>query len=313
MAAPALSEAGVLCEQARALMKARKLAEARAVYEDAIAKDGRHIAAYEGAAAAAFALKDFEGAAAHYKKLTLIDVRRAQPAINLGAVYNRLGDFNSAIKTLRNAITRDKKSAAAYYNLAIAHKGLNQQSMAVTAYKEAVKLDPKMVDASFNLGNLLLEMGSYQQAVMYFQKALEADPTFEKAQRGLERANEAKDESRKSQNAFGRLVDEGAASRPQDEVEHRLLTPAERQEDRAALHELSKETENLGLAVLTQLRDDFGPALQGLSHAASKGDARHLPEENQSLHDAAERFRSIAVALTQKIEAIREHERLIRD
>ncbi len=311
---PTVSDVGALCEQARALMKQKNLVEARALFEQALERDPRSIPACEGAAATAFALKDFEQAAAHFKKLTLLDLRKAQPSVNLGAVYNRLGDFGNAIKALRTAVSKDKKCAAAYYNMGIAHKGLNQLSMAVTAYKEAVRLDPKMVDASFNLANLLLEMGSFQQAVMYFEKSLEADPTFDKARRGLQRAYDAKDESKKNQKAFGRLVDEEVTARNQEEVEYRLLTPKERHEDRTALHQLSKETENLAIAVLAQLRDELAPALQKLQHTTSAGgNARALLAESDLLTEAAGHFRGVATAFTDKLDAMREHERLMRD
>lgn len=311
---PTVSDVSALCDQARALMKQRKVSEARALYEQAIELDPRSIPAFEGAAATAFAEKDFEKAAAHYKKLTLLDLRRAQPAVNLGAVYNRLGDFNSALKALRTAVAKDKKCAAGYYNMGIAHKGLNQLSMAVTAYKEAVRLDPKMVDASYNLGNLLLEMGSYQQAVLYFEKALEADPNFEKAHRGRQRAYDAKDESKKSQKAFGRLVDEEVTARNQEEHEYRILTPKERFEDRQALHQLAKETENLAIAFLAQLRDELTPALQKMQHMASVGgDARNLRTEDEALDDATKSFHNVAGAFNEKIRSVHEHERLIRD
>jgi len=311
---PTVSDVSALCDQARALMKQRKVSEARALYEQAIERDNRSIPAFEGAAATAFAEKDFEKAAAHYKKLTLLDLRRAQPAVNLGAVYNRMGDFNGALKTLRTAVAKDKKCAAAYYNMGIAHKGLNQLSMAVTAYKEAVRLDPKMVDASYNLGNLLLEMGSYQQALVYFEKALEADPNFEKARRGLQRAYDAKDETKKNQKAFGRLVDEEVTARNQEEHEFRLLTPKERFEDRQALHQLAKETENLAIAFLAQLRDELTPALQRMQHMASAGgDSRNLRAEDEGLHDATSGFHNVAGAFGEKISTVREHERLMRD
>jgi tetratricopeptide (TPR) repeat protein len=311
---PAVSDVSALCDQARALMKQKKLSEARALYEQAIERDARSIPAFEGAAATAFAEKDFEKAAAHYKKLTLLDLRRAQPAVNLGAVYNRMGDFNNALKTLRTAVAKDKKCAAAFYNMGIAHKGLNQLSMAVTAYKEAVRIDPKMVDASYNLGNLLLEMGSFQQAVLYFEKALEADPNFDKARRGLQRAYDAKDESKKNQKAFGRLVDEEVTARNQEEHEYRLLTPKERFEDRQALHQLAKETENLAIAFLAHLRDELTPALQKMQHLASVGgDARNLRAEDAALNEATGAFHNVAGAFTDKLSSMREHERLIRD
>lgn len=314
MALPAVSDVAALCDQARSLMKQRKISEARAIYEEALAKDVRSIPAFEGAAAAAYAEKDFETAAAHYKKLTLLDMRRSQPSVNLGAVYNRMGNFNAALKALRTAVAKDKKCAAGFYNMGIAHKGLNQLSMAVTAYKEAVRIDPKMIDGFYNLANLLLEMGSFQQAVMFFEKALEVDPSFDKARRGLHRAHDAKDESKKNQKAFGRLVDEAETAKKQQDVEYRLLTPQERFEERSALHQLAKETENLAIATLSQLRDDLAPALQHLQHvAAQAGDSRNLLAEAEPMVEASRHFREVAAVLKAKIDAIKDHERLIRD
>jgi tetratricopeptide (TPR) repeat protein len=310
---PTVSNVDALCEQARALMKQRRIAEARQQFEQAVELDPRNIPALEGAAATAFAEKDFERAAAHYKKLTLVDVRRIQPSVNLGAVYNRMGDYNAALKVLRSAVAKDKKCASAYYNMGIAHKGLNQLSMAVTAYKEAVRLDPKMVDASFNLGNILLEMGSYQQAVVYFEKALETDPSFEKARRGLQRAHDARDESRKSQAAFGRLVDEGTAARNQQEHEYRLLTPKERLEDRTALHQLAQDVETLAAALLKQLHDDLGPALQKFQHRASVGDGRHAFDEAEALQSATDRLRTSSALFEHRLSALRDHERQMQD
>ncbi|HVJ68921.1 MAG TPA: tetratricopeptide repeat protein [Caulifigura sp.] len=311
---PAVSEVGALCDQARVLMKQKKISEARALFEQAVQRDPRSIPAFEGAAATAFAEKDLPRAAELYKKLTLLDLRRSQPAVNLGAVYNRMGDYAAAIKTLRSAVAKDKKCAAAYYNMGIAHKGLNQLSMAVTAYKEAVRLDPKMVDASYNLGNLLLEMGSFQQAVLYFEKAVEAQPDFEKAQRGLQRAYDAKDESKKNQKAFGRLVDEETTAKNQQEVEFRLLTPKERFEDRQALHQLAKETENLAIAVLAQVRDELAPALQRLQHSTSAGaDVRMIRADATDLRETVGRFHGIAASLQEKLESVRAHEHLMRD
>ena len=45
MATPAVSEVDALCEQARRLMKEKKVSEARTIYEDAVAKDPRSIPA----------------------------------------------------------------------------------------------------------------------------------------------------------------------------------------------------------------------------------------------------------------------------
>ncbi len=313
MATPALSEADAICDQAKALLKERKYAEARGLYEQAVAKDPRSIPAHEGLAASSFVLKDFEAAATHYKKLSMLDVRRAEPLINLGAVFNRMGDFAGAARTLRQAISKDRKSAAAYYNLGIAYKGQNQQSQAISAYKEAIRLDPAMPEPHQNLGNVYSDMGNFQSAILHYEKALELNPQFEKARKGLEKARSSQDEAKKMQNPFGRLVDESDVSRRQQDKKHRDLSAQERFDDRQALHQMAKETEQLAVAVKTQIREELGPAILRLQQtSAQQDDARSLYRESEQMTKIAARFAAVADTMRIKTDAIREHEKVVR-
>lgn len=313
MATPALSEADALCDQAKSLLKERKFAEAQALYDQAVARDSRSIPAHEGAAATAFALKDFQKAATHYKKLSMLDVRRAEPLINLGAVYNRMGDFANAARTLRQALSKDRKSAAGYYNLGIAYKGQNQQSLCISAYKEAMRLDPKMYDAHLNLANLFMEVNNFHQAVIHFEKALEIEPKFEKARRGLEKAREAQDEAKRSQNPFGRLVNEEDVARHQQDVKLRELSAQERFEDRQLLHQLAKESEGLAVRLVAQLHEEMVPAVLRLQQiSAQADDARALYREVLTTGTVTTRFLATATAMREKTDSIRAHEKQIR-
>ncbi|MBX3443235.1 MAG: tetratricopeptide repeat protein [Planctomyces sp.] len=313
MASPAISEVDALCDQARALMRDKQFSQARDLYEQALAKDARSIPACSGAAASSFALKDYEKAAAHYKKLSMLDVRRADPLINLGAVYNRMGDYGNAARTLRQALSKDRKSASGYYNLGIAYKGQNQLTMAISAYKEAIRADPRMPEAYHNLANLHFEMGNFQQAIVHFEKALEIEPKFEKARTGLEKARNAQEEARLHQNPFGRLVNENEVAARQTEVRIRQLTAQERFEDRQALHQFAKETEQLAVSLLALLRDELSPAILKLQHTcAQPEDARSLYREGQQLSSKTARFQALAEALRERTNSIREHERVVR-
>jgi tetratricopeptide (TPR) repeat protein len=313
MATPALSEADSICDQAKTLLKERKYEEARGLYEQALEKDPRNIPAHEGIAAAAFVLKDFDSAATHYKKLSMLDVRRAEPLINLGAVYNRMGDFATAARTLRQAISKDRKSAAAYYNLGIAYKGQNQQSLAISAYKEAIRLDPTMAESHQNLGNVYFDMGNFQSAILHHEKALELNPKFEKARKGLEKARFAQDEAKRTQNPFGRLVDESEVSGRQQVAAYRELSAQERFEDRQALHQMAKEAEQLAVAVKTQIREELSPAILRLQQtSAQQDDARSLYREAEQITRIAGRFCAVADAMRTKTEAIRQHEKVVR-
>jgi tetratricopeptide (TPR) repeat protein len=313
MATPALSEADTLCDQAKALLKERKFADAQKLYEQAVARDSRSIPAHEGAAATAFALKDYQKAATHYKKLSTLDVRRAEPLINLGAVYNRLGDFGGAARTLRQALSKDRKSAAGYYNLGIAYKGQNQHSMCISAYKEALRLDPKMYDAHLNLANLYVEVGNFHQAIIHFEKSLEIEPKFEKAKRGLEKAREAQEEAKRSQNPFGRLVNEEEVAKHQTEVKYRDLSQQERFEDRQQLHQLAKEAESLATLLVAQLHEEVIPAVLRLQQISVQADdARAMYRESQHASTLVTKFLASAAALRDKSDSVRAHEKAIR-
>ncbi len=313
MATPALSESDAICDQAKTLLRERSYGEALALYEQAVAKDPRSIPAHEGVAAAAFVLREFDKAAEHYKKLSMLDVRRAEPLINLGAVYNRMGDFGNAARTLRQAISKDRKSATAYYNLGIAYKGQNQQSLAISAYKEAIRLDPTMSEAHQNLGNVFFELGNCHSAIIEFEKALALNPKFEKARRGLEKAKTTQEEAKKSQNPFGRLVNESDVSRRQGDVKYRGLSPQERFEDRQSLHQFAKETEQLAIATTTQLREELAPAILKMQQSSAQADdAKSLYREMQHMRTAASRFAAVAGAMVTKTDGIREHEKIVR-
>lgn len=314
MATPMLSESDSICDQAKVLLREHKYAEALELYNLALQKDARSIPALEGAAASAFVLKDLAKAAEHYRKLSMLDVRRAEPLINLGAVYNRQGDYANAARTLRQAISKDRKSATAYYNLGIAYKGQNQQSQAISAYKEAIRIDPSMPEAHQNLGNVYQEMGNTHSAIIEFEKALQLNPKFEKARKGLEKARAAQDEAKRSQKPFGRLVSESDVSRGQQMLRFRDLQPQERFEDRQTLHQLAKETEQLATATNTQIREELAPGILKMQQCSAQADdAKAIYREIQHLSTAATRFAALSNAMRAKTDAIRDHEKVIRN
>ena len=311
MAAP--SQADLICEQGKALLKARKVDEAFAMFERALQENSKHVAAHESLAAIYFARKDYAKAAAFFQKASQYDPRRIDPIINLGAVQNRMGDFQAAAKTLRLAVSRDRKNPAAYYNLAIAQKGLNQPHLAVSAYKEALKVDPKMVEAIQNLANLYLEMGNIQQAQFHFHKALEIDPTFERAKRGLEKSYVILEEKKKAVNPFGRLVNMDELNQRAAVEKHRKLTPQEQYEDRTEVHRIAKEGEQAALVLLNTLRDRVGPALTRIGHSFSQSDDRRmLMREADTLFAEIAAFERSHAELRAKVEDLRAHETMIR-
>ena len=302
-----------LIEQARELMRKRDYPQAIAVYTTAVDQDEHNVAAREGLATAAFMVQDYDLAVQHFKRVSSLDPRRVEPLINLGAVYNRQCDYQSAVKQLRNALSKDRNSAEAYYNLGIAYRGLKQQSMAVSAYREAIRLKPEMAEAYQNLANAYVELGNSQQAILNYRRALEIRPDFERAIRGLEQAQNADIEKKRSISPFGRLFDPTQVTGDADTAPTRDLTPQERFEDRTRVHECAKDIEQSAAILLNQLRDQLEARLLQLTHAFSQSDDRyHFNEEYQDFRVAHADLQRAVELLTQHTDTMRAHEEFIR-
>ncbi len=302
-----------LCKQARECVSARKLQDAIAYYKQAIEIDELSQRAHEGLATAAFLTEDYELAEQHFKRLTMLDPRRSDALVNLGAVQNRKQDFAAAVKTLRQALSKDRKCAAAYYNLGIAYKAQNQASMAISAYKEAIRCDPQMAEAYHNLANTYVEMGNLQQAVMNFRRALEIKPNFEKARRGLEKAQALSEQKNQTANPFGRLVDVSQIAKKKCTSEQqRELTEEERWDDRQAVLNLATLFEDTSQKLLEQVRDELAPALLKVAHVfAQDGDRLTLAGADEQLESARDNYRTLSHAVLRCGDDLQAHEEQI--
>ncbi len=308
-------EVDALCEKALECLRKRDAKGAIALYEQAIAADVRHIAAHEGLAMVCFRIKDYDRAIELLTRVTRLAPQKADPLINLGAIYNKQGEFKKAIDTLRKALSKDRRCPEAYYNLGIAQKGLNQFSMAVSAYKEAIRLRPDMAEAYANLGNVFIEMKNLSQAKLNFNRALEINPDFAKARQGLLRTQDRADEAKRAINPFGRLVDMAEVERKNKEGEKKFreLSPQERFDDRTEVHHLTKLTEQHAAAFLNQIRDEIKHSLLAMSRIAN-GDveAHYWARETENLETAIMRFDQFSQALFQSTDELKAHEKFIR-
>jgi len=300
--------------EARQLMRKRDYAAARKAYEQLLDEDDRDAAAHEGLATAAFMLKDYDEAIEHFRRVTMIDPRRSQPLVNMGAVYNRKGEFNTAVTTLRKALAKDRKCAEAYYNLGLAHRGLNQHSMAVSAYKEAIRLAPEMAEAYQNLANVYIDMGNTQQAVTNYERALQIRPDFERARNGLEKAKEAQQKAKTSASPFGRLVDikQQAKRSDHEAAAVRVMTEQERFDDRQAVHSFAKEAERAAAGLLGQLESELEDKLKEFTRAFTQSsDARGYWAEYTALRESSANFSKFVEILQQRMDDLKHHDQFV--
>jgi len=261
-----------LVENAKRCLRAGDDAEAVELLQRAIGTDADCLAAHETLAAAYYRRREFEKAIEHFQTVSRLDPRQLRSDINIGAIQNRLGRFNDAVKSLRRGIGKDRKCSDGYYNLGLSYRGLKQLSMAVSAYREAIRLNPEMAEAHLNLGNVFVEMGNYQQSILHYKKALELRPGFERAERGLILAEQAREKAQQEISPFGRLVSEEQLAVAVVTTATREMSDDERLEDRHALRQLTVEISASSAHLLECLRKELEPSLLALTRAAAQGD-----------------------------------------
>lgn len=301
-----------LCLTGRQLLKAGRLDEAVAAFEEARGINDLDAELHEGMATAHFMRQDFEAAALHFERVTRLDARRGNSWINLGAVYNRLGNYQKSAEVLRRAVQIEKKSSIAYYNLGIAYKHLKQWALAVPAYREAIRLDPKMADAYLNLGNVYTAMNNFAQAASNYKKALEIKPGLERAQRGLERAEAELSASKNARSPFGRLVNADLAPTAKASAPvARELSDEERQLDRQALSGLAAQLETDLADVLAALADDLEPAIHTLNKMLTQALSPHGVSITKA--EARENFVAARALYVPRLAQLQKTLRLLRD
>lgn len=300
-----------LCKQARRALRKGDGSQAIQLLRQAIEADGDYAGAHEGLGTACFLAKDYDGAIEHFTRASQLKPRDGKSLINLGAVYNRIGESQKAADALRRGIQRDSRSSEGYYNLGIAYRHLNDLSMAVSAYREAVRLNPEMAEAHHNLANVYVQMGNHRKAIEHYKHALEVKPSFERAVRGLRKAEEAASASKTEEGPFGRLVNEAAYAQRADEQVGRELTEAERFEDRQTIRAVSAEIAACTRVFLDHLKADMLSSLLSVSRDVSHGAdlTRSSIADYEKFHDAIARSRQLRDELKQKIAELQAHER----
>ena len=136
--------------------QAGRLAQAEALYREALAKDPDNVDAW------------------HF----------------LGVIALQRGDPAQAVHLISNALSRNASNAAAHNNLGNALVALGKRLESLSAYVEAIALQPEFADALCNLGKVLRSLGKLEKAIGCYQRALAITPDLHPAQAGLKSALE---------------------------------------------------------------------------------------------------------------------------
>jgi tetratricopeptide (TPR) repeat protein len=302
-----------LCTTGRAHLKAGRLDEAQAAFDEARRLNDLDADVHDGLATVNFLRQAYEPAVMHFERVTRLDPRRGSAWINLGAVYNRMGNHNKAAEVLRRAVQIEKKSGVAYYNLGIAYKHLKQWAMAVPAYREAIRLEPRMADAYLNLANVFVKLNNFAQAVTNYRKALELDPKLERAQRGLERAEAELNATKKATTPFGRLVntDKATADSVADSNPSRDLTDEERRADRHTLFDLINQVSGDVDELLEVLSEQLDPSVRTLNKMLTQPKSPHGASITKA--EAFDNFTEARAQYLPRVEQLRSTLRRLRE
>lgn len=305
-----------LSTEGRQLFRHGKHAESVKVFEQILKADPDRTDIHDAVATAYFVLKQYDKAIEHFTRVMQLKPMDAKAYINLGAVYNRKEEFQKAADLLKKAITRDGHSVEAYYNLGISYRGLKQPAMAVNSYKEALKINPRMLDAMQNLGNTYLEMNNPKAAIAQYNNALEIDPDFERAKRGLARAQEIEDQNKANFNPFGRLVDQNPVKQANVEVRLKKMTPEERLSDRQLVRRLMIESQAISQQLHEHLRDQMLDDLAQVNRGVqmSQGEIhKSLFASNERFQAAIQKFQDMRAQLQRLANDLRTHEAATKD
>jgi tetratricopeptide (TPR) repeat protein len=300
-----------LCDKAKQHLKRREFDSAIALFEQARKLDDDQPDMHEALATTYILAGKLDLAIEHLVLVTRLAPRRATAFVNLGALHNRQGNFQQAIEMCRKAVSIDRKSADAYYNLGIAYKRLKQPALSVPAYREAIKINPQLAAAHQNLGIIFTDMGNLREAISHFKQALAIDPQFERAQAGLEKAEQLKEAAKTAVNPFGRLVDiEKEQSLSLDASHFRQLSEEEREADRQMLHIIIITIGRKAKDLRDQLKAKLAPELTQLEHnVASQADFDLTLMQFKPISNL---FQNASKMLESAMKELRDHEQRLR-
>jgi len=229
-----------LKQQAKKLLQAQRLTEARALYEqlcarpEADAEDWGDLGMIHGMLGAwqpaedccrkALAL-DANSAAAHcnlgvaletqgrlaeaaesYRAALRLAPDEPQLYANLGVVLRRQGRLAEAAECCRQGLQHAPDDAALHLGLGVVHEALGDLAAAQTSYERACALNPNDADSHYNLGNVLLALERPAEAIGCYRTAVGLQPRHAGAHNNLARAQVALGRLRDAEANYRRVI-----------------------------------------------------------------------------------------------------------
>jgi tetratricopeptide (TPR) repeat protein len=133
----------------------------------------------EGAELDDGAERDFEAAAAAYRRALLFDPQLVPALVNLANIHYERDELIEAEALYEKAIRVDSECFEAYFNVGNIHHDLARYAEAVSAYRDALTINPGYPEAHFYLAVTLEKLGRSAEAKPHWKQYRELAPDGE--------------------------------------------------------------------------------------------------------------------------------------
>lgn len=155
-----------------------QLAEARASYEQVLAREPKHFDALHLLGVIACQSGNPQLAVDLFGKAIEINRRSAAAYSNYGNALQELKRWDEALTSYDRAIELNPHDPDLFYNRGNALQELKRLDEAVTSYAKATAISPNFAAAFNNCGNALREMKRWDQALVSYNKAIAISPDY---------------------------------------------------------------------------------------------------------------------------------------
>ncbi len=179
---PALPDPASNAQRARALYDSGSLAEAQALYDEAVHTDPRHYESLHMLGVIAMRMGDPAKAVQLIGRAIALEPRKAAAYCNRGLALERLGNPQAAVADYDSAIALEPRFWGGYFNRAKAQRTQGRLEEALASYDLAIAINGNCTAAFANRGEVLLALQRWEAALASFDRAISLEPQHADAQ-----------------------------------------------------------------------------------------------------------------------------------
>ena len=158
------------------LLNQFKYAEAKASFDQALAKYPNHKNAFYYRGKCLVELNQQEAAMNDFNKSLNIDSNFALGYVGLAEVYTKNKDYSRAMELVDKALVLDPKKAEALYQKGVIYGYQNKVSEAITYFNSCLEVKPTHAYAHYQLGLAYYQKQRPDLAIVHFEKFLQLAP-----------------------------------------------------------------------------------------------------------------------------------------